>query len=97
MKWRTGPRSPGTGEGSRGKEPRRSPAEPSEGAPKEAPPGEAGRFPAELESMVAGRIAALARPLPHYGRMGYLVFDGARAVEHGNWPAGAGPLRVRLD
>jgi len=42
-------------------------------------------------------LAALARPLPHYGNKGYLVFDGATAIEHGNWPAVAGPLRVRLD
>jgi len=25
--------------------------------------------------------------LPHYGRQSYLVFDGARAVERGVWPA----------
>jgi len=42
-------------------------------------------------------LDALARPLPHYGRKGYLVFDGATVVEHGNWPAGPGALRVRLD
>jgi hypothetical protein len=42
-------------------------------------------------------LEALLRPLPHYGRRGYLVFDGPRAKDHGNWPAGAGPLRVRLD
>ncbi len=42
-------------------------------------------------------LAALARRLPHYGRQGYLVFDGAEVVERGGWPAAGGPLRVRLD
>jgi aminopeptidase N len=44
---------------------------------------------------VAG-LEALLRPLPHYGRKGYLVFEGRKAVEHGTWPAADGPLRVRL-
>lgn len=42
-------------------------------------------------------IEALLRPLPHYGRKGYLVFEGDKAVEHGTWPATAGPLRVELE
>ncbi|HSO06484.1 MAG TPA: M1 family aminopeptidase [Pelomicrobium sp.] len=32
-------------------------------------------------------LAAAARPLPHYGRQSYLVFDGSRAVTKGVWPA----------
>ena len=32
-------------------------------------------------------LRALLRPLPHYGRQSYLIFDGARAVERGVWPA----------
>ena len=31
-------------------------------------------------------LAALARPLPHYGQQSYLVFDGARVIERGTWP-----------
>jgi len=27
------------------------------------------------------------RPLPHYGRDSYLVFEGARMIERGSWPA----------
>jgi len=55
-----------------------------------------------IQNILDGPLGAvtkrpLLRPLPHYGRMGYLVFDGAKAVEHGHWPAGTGPLRVRLD
>jgi aminopeptidase N len=32
-------------------------------------------------------LRALLRPLPHYGRQSFLVFDGARVVERGVWPA----------
>jgi aminopeptidase N len=32
-------------------------------------------------------LRALLKPLPHYGRQSYLIFDGARAVERGIWPA----------
>ena len=35
----------------------------------------------------APSLAALARPLPHYGRQSYLVFDGARMLTRGTWPA----------
>ncbi|WP_207456512.1 M1 family aminopeptidase [Azospirillum sp. SYSU D00513] len=46
---------------------------------------------------VAGRDAAalraLLRPLPHYGRQSWLLFDGSRVAERGVWPAGDSPLR----
>lgn len=32
-------------------------------------------------------LKALVRPLPHYGRQSYVVFDGAKAIERGTWPA----------
>jgi len=35
----------------------------------------------------APSLAALLRPLPHYGRESWLVFEGARAIERGVWPA----------
>jgi hypothetical protein len=35
----------------------------------------------------ASALAALIRPLPHYGRASYLAFDGAKAVERGVWPS----------
>lgn len=35
----------------------------------------------------AGALALLARPLPHYGRESFVVFDGAAAIERGTWPA----------
>ncbi|MBT4463163.1 MAG: M1 family peptidase, partial [Rhodospirillaceae bacterium] len=36
----------------------------------------------------------LHRPLPHYGRKGYLVFEGSKVIVQGQWPAQAGPLSV---
>ncbi len=41
-------------------------------------------------------LAALVRPLPHYGGDSWLVFDGAKVVDKGVWPAGDNPLRRRL-
>jgi hypothetical protein len=35
----------------------------------------------------AAALAALARPLPHYGRQSYVVFAGAKMIERGTWPA----------
>ncbi len=35
----------------------------------------------------APSLAALERPLPHYGAQSWLVFEGARAVARGAWPA----------
>ncbi len=34
----------------------------------------------------ADSLAALARPLPHYGRQSYLAFDGAKVIERGVFP-----------
>ena len=31
-------------------------------------------------------LAALTRPLPHYGRQSYVVFDGAKMISRGAWP-----------
>lgn len=31
-------------------------------------------------------LKALLRPLPHYGKQSWLVFDGARAIDRGTWP-----------
>jgi aminopeptidase N len=35
----------------------------------------------------APSLQSLVRPLPHYGRQSYIVFDGAKAMERGTWPA----------
>ncbi len=46
-----------------------------------------GRVVALVSARDTASLAALARPLPHYGRESYLVFDGARMLERGSWPA----------
>jgi hypothetical protein len=38
-------------------------------------------------------LQALVRPLPHYGRQSWLVFDGAKATDRGVWSVGDSPLR----
>jgi hypothetical protein len=43
----------------------------------------------------AAALAALGRPLPHYGRQSWLVFDGGTATARGTWPSR--PQSVRLD
>jgi len=45
----------------------------------------------------AAAIGDLMRPLPHYRRKSFLVFVGAKAVEHGLWPVVGGPLDIRFD
>jgi hypothetical protein len=40
-------------------------------------------------------LAALARPLPHYGRQSWLVFDGATVIARGTWPSR--PQQILLD
>jgi hypothetical protein len=39
-------------------------------------------------------LAELARPLPHYGRQSWLVFDGTTAIARGVWPSR--PQRIAL-
>ncbi|WP_353860322.1 M1 family aminopeptidase [Azospirillum formosense] len=45
----------------------------------------------------ATALQALLRPLPHYGRQSWLVFEGPRAVDRGVWSAGDSPLRVSFE
>jgi aminopeptidase N len=35
----------------------------------------------------AASLAALARPLPHYGRQSWIVFEGEKVIERGTWSA----------
>ena len=39
-------------------------------------------------------LAALARPLPHYGSQSWLAFDGARVLSRGAWPPSARGVEV---
>ena len=43
----------------------------------------------------ATALAALGRPLPHYGRQSWLVFEGDTATARGTWPSR--PQSIRLD
>jgi aminopeptidase N len=43
----------------------------------------------------AEALTALARPLPHYGRQSFVVFDGAKAIERGAWPAQVQTVEVQ--
>ncbi|MBP2297881.1 M1 family metallopeptidase [Azospirillum picis] len=52
-----------------------------------------GRAVLVVSAADAAALQALLRPLPHYGRQSWLVFDGAKAVDRGVWPAGDSPLR----
>jgi hypothetical protein len=51
----------------------------------------AGAPVAVVSARDAEALRALLRPLPHYGAQSWLVFEGARAVDRGVWPA-PGPL-----
>jgi len=42
----------------------------------------------------ADALAALLRPLPHYGAQSFIVFRGSKAVERGVWPARPQTVRV---
>jgi aminopeptidase N len=46
-----------------------------------------GKALAVVSAESADALLALLRPLPHYGRQSYLVFEGATAVERGIWPS----------
>jgi hypothetical protein len=46
-----------------------------------------GKALAVVSAANADALLALLRPLPHYGRQSYLVFEGATAVERGTWPS----------
>lgn len=51
-----------------------------------------GRSVLAIAGQDAVALQALLRPLPHYGRQSWLVFDGAQAIDRGIWPAGQGSL-----
>jgi aminopeptidase N len=42
---------------------------------------------AVISARDAEALRALERPLPHYGRQSWLVFDGAKVLDRGVWPA----------
>jgi hypothetical protein len=42
----------------------------------------------------AAALHALLRPVPHYGRQSWLVFDGARAIQRDVWPGESASVRI---
>ncbi len=42
-------------------------------------------------------LTAIVRPLPHYKRQSYIVFEGRKATKRGVWPAKNSPLSVTFD
>ena len=48
---------------------------------------EDGQVAVMVSARDAASLTALARPLPHYGRESWLVFDGARRIARGTWPS----------
>jgi len=48
--------------------------------------GPQGSALAIVSAQDAASLESLTRPLPHYGRQSYIVFDGRQAVERGVWP-----------
>jgi hypothetical protein len=49
---------------------------------------------AVISAQDAAALAALARPLPHYGAQSFVFFEGARAIERGVWPSRPQALRL---
>ncbi|PWC51876.1 peptidase M1 [Azospirillum sp. TSA6c] len=56
-----------------------------------------GRTALVVSGVDAEALRALLRPLPHYGRQSWLVFEGAKAVDRGVWTVGDSPLRRVVD
>lgn len=57
----------------------------------------AGRLTAMIAADDPQAIAALLRPLPHYGSKSYLVFEGSRATLHGIWNEPPRSTTVRFE
>jgi len=51
---------------------------------------------AVVSAQDAEALRALLRPLPHYGGQSWLVFEGARLLERGVWPAPGRLIPVQL-
>lgn len=54
----------------------------------------AGRVVTVIAARDAAALQALARPLPHYGRQSWVVFDGPQATARGLWPMQAQTVTV---
>jgi hypothetical protein len=52
---------------------------------------------AVISAQDAASLAALERPLPHYGAQSWIVFEGPRAVARGSWTPSPPVVRVETD
>jgi hypothetical protein len=59
-------------------------------------PQPSGKILAVISAETADALKALLRPLPHYGRQSYLVFEGETNVRKGQWPVTDTPLNVTI-
>ncbi len=50
-----------------------------------------------VEAKDDAALTALVRPLPHYKRQSFIVFEGRKATKRGVWPAKDSPLSVTFD
>lgn len=50
---------------------------------------------AVVSAATAEALAALVRPLPHYGRQSFVVFDGEKMIERGTWPVAVQSVEIR--
>ena len=56
---------------------------------------DSGRPYAVITAQGPDALKALQRPLPHYGRQSWLLFEGAKVTDKGIWPARAERIRVK--
>ncbi|MGC2856299.1 M1 family metallopeptidase [Novispirillum sp. DQ9] len=49
-----------------------------------------------VQAATVNALSTLLRPLPHYGRESWLVFDGGRVIDKGLWDPPQQPLRKAL-
>ena len=50
-----------------------------------------------VEAETNEALEAILRPLPHYGRQSFVVFEGGKAIDKGVWPTGDNALTKRFE
>ncbi|MDM7913683.1 MAG: hypothetical protein QUU85_00245, partial [Candidatus Eisenbacteria bacterium] len=60
------------------------------------PPDRPGEAWTILDVADPAQIASIGRKVPHYGKYGWLVFDGSTNVGKGSWRVRSTPLRLQL-
>jgi hypothetical protein len=49
-----------------------------------------------IDAVTPEQVAEIGRKVPHYGKYGYLVFEGGRNILSGSWSVKSSPLQVHL-